>query len=47
MTWKTGETYSGQWDKGVREGFGVLIFSRESPTDRFENQSLVCMKGAL
>ena len=43
MTWKTGEIYTGQWDNDVREGIGVLIFSKESPTDRFENSTSGCV----
>ena len=30
MIWKTGETYTGQWDKGLRSGFGVLTFNKVS-----------------
>jgi hypothetical protein len=38
LTWRTGEMYMGEWDKGVRSGFGVLVFNKDSPTDRYEGE---------
>ena len=36
LYWKNGRHYSGQFDKGLRQGFGVETFESENDFDKFE-----------